>query len=322
MDNRIKISYLVVTWNNQEIIEECLNSLLKFENKYDNQIIVVDNNSSDNTCKIIKENFSENVELIESSTNYGFSKANNIALKYAKGDYIFYVNPDVIFIEDIVSPMINILQNKSYVGIVSPCLVYRDKKYQVSTGNFPSISKLIFDDLQIYHLVPSKIKMKFAQAQYKNKQNRYVDWTYGAAHFCRYEDVNKIQGYPSDIFMYGEDTEFCMIFLKKLNQKTYYLGSSELIHIGGFSESKVINSKKVTYVTRSNLNFVKKYHNYMYYYIYKYLYLFVSLLKYLIFSIAAIFKNDLKISNGKIKWKNTAKTIFCDNEDVFENKIK
>lgn len=317
-----KISYIIVCWNNEEIIEKCILSLLEYENEYDNEIIIVDNNSNDKTCSIIKDKFKDKVILIESKFNNGFSKANNIGLKYATGEYIFYVNPDVIFIEDIVTPMIKLIKKKKDVGIVSPCLLYNDLTYQRSVANFPSIKKLIFDDLQIFRLLPDKYRKIVAQAQFEAKEDRYVDWTYGAAHFCHKNDVLTINGYPTDIFMYGEDTEFCKNMLEVAQKKTFYLGSVKLIHIGGFSESKVINSKKVVYVTRSNLKFIFRYHSKLYFVCYKVLYLFMAFLKYVMYEILFLFNNNLKYLNGKKKWNTTVKTILFDDDMIIENKIK
>ena len=60
--------------------------------------------------------------------------------------------------------------------------------------------------------------------------------------------------------MYGEDTEFCMYFLDKLGKKTYYLWDSRLIHLGGYSEKQVLNSKKIVYGTNAAIYFVNKYY--------------------------------------------------------------
>ena len=175
-----KISYLIVTWNNADIIGECIDSLFAFS-AFDNEVIVVDNASADGTCQVIRERYGDKVKLIDAGENLGFSKANNLALQHATGEYIFYTNPDVIFIEDITTPMVEYLDSHPQVGIVSPQLLYRDKTYQVSTCNFPSASKVFWDDLQMYKLLSEDGKAKRAQAQYRKGGDRFVDWTYGAA---------------------------------------------------------------------------------------------------------------------------------------------
>jgi len=304
-----KISFLIVTWNNADIICECIDSLFAYSPAC-NEVIVVDNESADNTAQVIRERYGEKVILIEAGGNLGFSKANNLALEHATGDYIFYTNPDVIFIEDIVTPMVKVLDENPQVGIVSPQLLYRDLSYQVSTCNFPSASKVFWDDLQLYKLLPGEKRAKLAQAQYKEGGDRFVDWTYGAAQLCRTPEVKAIGGYPDQYFMYGEDCAFCMLMLHELKKTTFYLGSSKLVHLGGYSEAKVLNSRKPMLVTRANLYFVKKYYGAARLFGYKIMLFLAAFLKHMIFSIKCLLSKTQKNINGKVKWGTTWKTVL------------
>lgn len=308
MDKK-KVSFLIVTWNNEGIIADCIDSLFQFS-PWENQVIVVDNLSADNTCQVIRERYGDKVLLIEARENLGFSRANNLALQHATGDYIFYTNPDVVFIEDVVTPMIAVLEERPEVGVVSPMLLYKDLTYQDSTANFPNAQKVLWDDLQLYRLLPkSKIK-QLAQAQYREPEDRYVDWTYGAAQLCRYEDVCAVGGYPADYFLYGEDTAFCMSILKKLGKKTYYLGVSRLIHLGGYSEGQVLQSRKPVQVTRANLYFVSQYYGKGGLLAYRVLLFVAALLKHGVFSLKYLVKKTQVNRNGKTKWGATWKTVL------------
>ena len=304
-----KISYLIVTWNNADIIGECIDSLFEFS-PFDNEVIVVDNRSSDDTCKVVRERYGDKVKLIDAGDNLGFSKANNLALEHATGEYIFYTNPDVVFIEDITTPMVEYLDNNPQVGIVSPQLLYRDLSYQVSTCNYPSASKVFWDDMQFYKLLSQKGRAKRAQAQYRKGGDRFVDWTYGAAQLCRTSDVRAIGGYPDEYFMYGEDCAFCMVMLQKQGKTTYYLGSSKLIHLGGYSEAKVLNSRKPMLVTKANLYFVKKYYSKARLLGYKIMLFTAAFLKHTIFSLKYLLRKNQKNKNGKTKWGTTWKTVL------------
>lgn len=304
-----KISYLIVTWNNEQIIMDCIDTLLQFS-PMENEVIVVDNDSKDDTCGVIRRRYADRVKLIEAGENLGFSKANNLALQHATGDYIFYTNPDVIYIEDIVTPMVEILDSHPEVGVVSPMLLYKDMSYQVSTCNFPGVSKLLWDDMHFYKLLPEAMQAKRAQAQYRKGGDRFVDWTYGAAQLCRAEDVREVGGYPDHYFMYGEDCAFCMSMLDKLGKGTYYLGSAKLIHLGGYSEGQVLNSRKPMYVTKANLYFVKKYRTRAAFTGYSILLVCVAMLKHLIFSVKCLISRNQKNVNGRIKWSVTWKTVL------------
>ena len=304
-----KVSFLIVTWNNADIIAECIDSLFTFS-PCDNEVIVVDNHSSDNTCEVIRQQYGNKVNLIESGENLGFSKANNLALSHAAGDYIFYTNPDVVFIEDVVTPMIQVLDEHSEIGVVSPMLLYRDLSYQVSTCNFPCPAKVFWDDMHFYKLLPEDQQRKRAQAQYQKPGNRFVDWTYGAAQLCRREDVIAVGGYPQEYFMYGEDTAFCMSMLDKRGKKTYYLGASRLIHLGGYSEHQVLNSRKPMLVAKANMHFVKKYYGKASLFRYRVVLFIASIFKHAVFSVKYLIKKTQANLNGKTKWGTTWKTVL------------
>src|SRR5688572_20192867 len=86
----VNYSIIIVTYNNQQTIKECLDSIIK--NSHDHEIIVVDNDSEDKTASIVKKY--TNISLIKNSENLGFSKANNIGAKQAKGEFLIFLNPD------------------------------------------------------------------------------------------------------------------------------------------------------------------------------------------------------------------------------------
>lgn len=304
-----KISYIIVTWNNEQIIENCLTSLMKYS-AYETEIIVVDNDSSDSTCDVIKNLGIEEVRLIEKKENLGFSKANNVGLQAATGNYVFFVNPDVIFIENIIEPMLNVLEKNLSIGIVSPRLLYEDGSFQVSCCNFPSVKKIIWDDFHLFKFVSEDKQMKVAQAQYRGKKNHIVDWTYGAAHLCRMADLKTVGGYVEGYFMYGEDTELCMLFKDKLNKATYYLWDSKLIHLGGYSESQVLNSKKIVYGTNAAMYFVKKYYGSSECIKYRIVLGMSSFLRMIVYSFKCIFSKKQHYKNEKIKWKASFNTVL------------
>lgn len=309
-----KVSYIIVTWNNQDIICDCIDSLLKYSN-VDLEIIVVDNNSSDETCNVIKTSY-KCVNLIELTDNLGFSKANNIGLELATGRYTFFVNPDVIFIENIIVDMIRVLENNDQIGIVTPRLLYNDLTFQKSVSNFPSAKQVFWNELHFSVFLSNKLKKKYAQAYVNTKDCRYVDWAYGAALLCRTEEVKEIGGFPVEYFMYGEDTEFCMKFKKILHKKTFYVYDQCLIHLGGYSEAKVINSKKVVYGTNAAMSFVRKYQGKNALTRYKVMLMISSVLKYFAFLFLCFFSGKTKFKNKKIKMQATINAILNYREDL------
>ena len=87
MKKKIDVSIVVVSWNTEEILYNCLKSIKKYTKGISYEIVVVDNNSLDGTCEMIKKEFKE-VILIESNENLGFAKGNNLAINVINGEYI------------------------------------------------------------------------------------------------------------------------------------------------------------------------------------------------------------------------------------------
>lgn len=255
---KAEVTIIIVTWNVEDVISDCLDSLFKYSDK-EIQVIVVDNDSSDSTCQIIK-NY-ENVQLIQTGENLGFSKANNVALEHALGDYIFYLNPDTIFLDSIINDLVNYLESHENCGIVAPRLLNKDLSLQISYANFNHPFYLFLEEIGIGRVAPKKIKSVHFQRSLRlgEKDTCDVDWAIGAALMLRKEECQRIGGFSEEYFMYGEDTDLCMKVKKILGKSVVYKGDSSLVHLGGVSESKSFNRNKYTVSMQSAFIFANKF---------------------------------------------------------------
>ena len=95
----MKLSVIIVNYNVEHFLEQCLNSVLVATEKVSTEVIVVDNNSVDGSLKMLHEKFPQ-ITLIDNHDNLGFSKANNQGIKISKGEYVLLLNPDTIVEED------------------------------------------------------------------------------------------------------------------------------------------------------------------------------------------------------------------------------
>ncbi|PLX23067.1 MAG: hypothetical protein C0597_01490 [Marinilabiliales bacterium] len=94
-----KLSIIIVNYNVKHFLEQCLISVFNATTNIQFEVFVVDNNSVDGSCQMVKERFPE-VYLIENKKNYGFSFANNQAITISKGEFILLLNPDTVVEED------------------------------------------------------------------------------------------------------------------------------------------------------------------------------------------------------------------------------
>jgi GT2 family glycosyltransferase len=111
------LSVIIVSYNVKYFLEQCLLSVRKASESIDCEIFVVDNNSADESCSMVKSEFPE-IKLIINPTNRGFSAANNQALKLATGRFILIPNPDTIVEEDTFCKCISFMENHPDAGAV------------------------------------------------------------------------------------------------------------------------------------------------------------------------------------------------------------
>lgn len=254
-----KITFIIVSWNNEDTIIECLDSIYKYCND-DFKIVLVDNNSTDNTVNIVKERRYNNCNIIELKENLGFAKGNNIGLETVDTEFICYLNPDTILLEDIVLPSINVLLNNSDIGIIGCKLLYKDKTLQPSTFNFINRKQIYYEAFKIGKFMPNFVSEKYFPDQSKCKKDKIVDWIIGAEMILRTDDARKIDGFSTEYYMYAEDLDLCKKMKSNLGKSVYYLANIKLIHIGGVSESKNVDYKKLEKLITNKIKFIEKFY--------------------------------------------------------------
>ena len=112
------LSIIIVSYNTKELLEDCLKSVKTAINNLSSEVFVVDNDSHDGTSEAVKKNFSW-VKLISNDKNLGFSKANNQAIKKAKGEYVLILNPDTKVSPDTFTLMLDFMKKNPDVGVAS-----------------------------------------------------------------------------------------------------------------------------------------------------------------------------------------------------------
>ena len=129
----MQLSVIILNYNVRYFLEQCVESVQEALLNIDGEIIVVDNNSSDDSCEMMKTRF-PNVKLIENTLNLGFPKGNNIGVAQSKGDYICILNPDTVVAEDTFAKILAFAEKQTNIGIVGCKLID-------GTGNFLPESK-------------------------------------------------------------------------------------------------------------------------------------------------------------------------------------
>ena len=202
------VSISIVTYNNDKIIKKCLQNIFKNINKTDFELIIVDNNSSDNTISIIEKDF-KNIKLIKNNRNIGFGAAHNIAIKLGRGKYHLVLNPDIIFTENSIEKLVNFMEENHDVGLISPKIVSPDGTIQYLCKRSPCVF-----DLCIRRFTPGFIQKIFKKRidffEMKDTgYNKIMDVCYLSGSFMLFRKsvLEKIGGFDENFFMYSEDAD-------------------------------------------------------------------------------------------------------------------
>tara|TARA_R110002049_G_scaffold183328_1_gene351237 strand:- start:1174 stop:2202 length:1029 start_codon:yes stop_codon:yes gene_type:complete len=195
----------------------------------DAEIIVVDNNSEDDSCDMVKALFPD-VNLIENKTNFGFAKGNNIGVLQAKGKYLCVLNPDTVVAEDTFTKILEFAESKQDLGIVGCKLINGAGLFlPESKRNVPYL-KAAFKKLM------GNSNHYYANHLSKNESGE-VAVLVGAFMLLKQAIYNEIGGFDEDYFMYGEDIDISYKALKS-GYKNYYFGETTIIHFKGESTLK------------------------------------------------------------------------------------
>jgi len=246
-----KLSIIIVNYNVQFFLEQALLSVRKAGEGIDHEVFVVDNNSVDDSVKMIRDKFPE-VKLIVSKENLGFSKANNIAIAQAKGEYILLLNPDTVVREDTFHSTVKQMDEDLQIGALGVKMIDGKGKFlPESKRGFPSPEVAFYKTFGLSKLFPKSKRFNHYHLGYlSSEENHEVEVLSGAFMLLRKEVIDKIGVLDESFFMYGEDIDLSYRVIQA-GYKNYYFAGTTIIHYKGESTKK------------GSLNYVKTFYQAM-----------------------------------------------------------
>lgn len=229
----VKLSVIVLNYNVEHFLELCLHSVTKAIVGIEAELIVVDNNSPDGSVQMLKKYF-PNAKLIANHKNLGFSKAYNLAVEKANGEYICVLNPDTVVNENTFVNCLKKADSLTGLGIMGTQLVDgRGFFLPESKRNLPTTWVSFF---KVFGKRFSKIAPYYANHLEKNNEGE-VEILVGAFMLVKKAIYKEAKGFDERYFMYGEDIDFSYS-VQQLGYKNYYLGTEKVIHFKGESTIK------------------------------------------------------------------------------------
>ncbi|MBN2274973.1 MAG: glycosyltransferase [Bacteroidales bacterium] len=234
----IDLSVIIVNYNVRFFLEQCLHSVYKSIHNINAEVIVVDNNSVDRSCQMIREKFPD-VILIENKVNAGFSRANNQAIRKARGRYVLLLNPDTVVQEDTFSACIQFMDSHPDAGCLGVKMIDGKGNFlPESKRGLPTPQVAFYKIFGLSALFPNSPKFGRYHLGFLDKDKIHqVDVISGAFMFLRKSVLDRTGLLDEDFFMYGEDIDISYR-ITQAGFKNYYFPETTIIHYKGESTKK------------------------------------------------------------------------------------
>ena len=212
-----KVSIIIVNYNGKELLQKCLDSLLKVN--YNNfEIILVDNNSTDGSIEFITKNYPSLI-IIKLDSNKGFAEPNNVAAKISKGKYLLFLNNDTVVTPNFISEMVKVMETDKKIAVCQSLLLKPDGSVD-SSGDF-------IDHLGVVYNSKTKID-----------EIREVSSARGASMLVRSDIFEKLDGFDQKFFITFEDVDLCWRSWI-LGYRVLIIPTSIVYHEGGITIKKI-----------------------------------------------------------------------------------
>lgn len=236
----LDLSITICSWNTVSDLEKCLASLESVQNEANFEVIVVENNSEDDSEEMVRTKFGW-VKLLPQSVNLGFTKGHNLALGHAMGEILALLNSDTIVHPGAIAEIVKFIRSTPDAGVVGPKLLNTDGSLQMSCRRFPKPMAAAFRNTLLGRLFPNnKFTADYLMADSDHESVRTVDWVSGAALFISKRLYDEIGGLDEEFFMFSEDVDYCRRCWNA-GFKVYYLPSAVITHAIGRSTDKAPN---------------------------------------------------------------------------------
>ncbi len=232
------LSVVIVNYNVRYFLEQCLHSVFKSGKNIDMEVFVVDNHSVDGSADMVREKFPM-VQLIVNQENAGFSKANNQAIKKARGRYILLLNPDTVVEDDTLPAVTGFMESHPDAGALGVKMLDGQGRFlPESKRGLPTPGVAFCKIFGLSALFPkSRLFSKYHLGYLDKDKCHVVDVLSGAFMLIRKEALEKTGLLDESFFMYGEDVDLSHR-ITKAGYKNYYYPGTRIIHYKGESTRK------------------------------------------------------------------------------------
>jgi N-acetylglucosaminyl-diphospho-decaprenol L-rhamnosyltransferase len=313
-----EISIIIVSYNTHEMTLACLKSVFEQSGTTNIQVIVVDNASSDGSAELIQNAF-DDVELIKSTENLGFAKANNLAARNANGKYILLLNPDTVILDNAIGRLLQFAKENPEAGIWGGRTEFADRQLNpASSWGFMSLNSLLFQAIGLSTVFRSNSFFNpEAYGGWKRDSVRPVDIVTGCFLLITKKLWDSLEGLDETFFMYAEEADLCYR-AKALGARPLATPNATIIHYGGASET--VRSGKVIKLLKGKVTFIRKHWNMTSSICGIFLLKIATLIRLIGYSTVSFFKRDEKYKKAANEWRHiwAERKTWSSGYDSFE----
>ncbi len=230
-----KISVIIVTYQVQAYLAQCLNSLEAACQGLAAEVVIVDNASNDGTAEFVAQSYPK-IPLIRNSDNVGFGRACNQGVRRTTGEYVLFLNPDTMVQNSSLAELASFLDHHPDAGIVGPRILGPDGRLQLACRrSFPTPAAALFRLLGLSRLFPrsrrlGRYNLTFLDPEIESE----VDAVSGSCMMVRRSALDRIGGFDEEFFLYGEDLDLCHR-VRTAGWKIMYTPATQIVHFKGQS---------------------------------------------------------------------------------------
>ncbi|MBD3278067.1 MAG: glycosyltransferase [Candidatus Aegiribacteria sp.] len=252
----VKLSVLVVNYNSGTLLSECLRSVMNTVETAPFEVLIVDNDSSDDSLETAIEEFPD-VQYIRNDFNNWYTGGANQAMKACRGDYMLILNPDTVCHPGAVDGLVDFMDDRDKAGIACPKLLNGDGSLQPSCRKFLKSRFLVLKHLLPWSILPQSWKKRFVLEYWHHGETIAADWIIGASVLVRREAVEQVGLKDEEFRMFHEETDWCMRMAKQ-GWQVWFVHDSVVTHHGSQSAMAMWGDDLVLEFYRGKHMFIRK----------------------------------------------------------------
>ena len=220
--DNVEVSVIIVNFHTFFYTCSAVKSFIENARGFSYEIIIVDNSCDKEECRKLTQHFINNrkITVIDSGSNLGFGKGNNLGVKYSHGEFLYLLNEDTLMLNNACLPLLIALKKSATIGLVTSNLYSPDKK---PTSSFDSkkqtIRRLKYRCSFANFIITRIFKRDSTSFNFSNKEKEIEGFAITASSLIRKSDFEEIGGFDKDIFLYSEDVLLCYMIMHKLGKK-------------------------------------------------------------------------------------------------------